>query len=508
MVRQNWNIEENEKLRILNLHESATKNFYLFNEQTQVKVGERTVDTGKEIELDKKSYPAGFYSIDKLGTGKQDLDAKLQEIAQFAKENDGTKVNIQIEVGESKVTNRDNELNKPLAQGQLASLRGQKLQEYLTKYFEGLVKSGYLTTMPNIPTPQTNVELGTQKHEYIKGTSDPKDPKYLEDQYIKFKIALSATKTEDIYDCLVNLTIDVSYYHKKNPKFPCRGSHECNSAQFEVYLDTVLLGVANLNNLGCKSKLSEDPNACDRTAKFTVTDEMVKKITSNPRWNKKTLILSTRCLSSNCHTSVQEVKIVNGDGTIIYHSCVNPQSARGNTSQKILAVLDKCGKPIEGTVDDAVSAEEIAALSDDVASESNKKLNQIINTEGLVPTNNSNPINIFSLPTKRIQITDFLTDNQNLSVSFKIVGTPLVLGTFVNPLGAAQPYKHRFKTGETGKIKYPLKMVNTNTRKLNKLVEDSSLVKIPNFDGYLTIYPTKLGGVEYPVNTVLVPTND
>jgi hypothetical protein len=206
--------------------------------------------------------------------------------------------------------------------------------------------------------------LGTQKHNYIKGTSDPKDPKYLDDQYVKFNISLSATKKEDIFECLVDLVIDVSYYNKKDVKFPCRGGHNCNQAEFEVYIDSVLLGIANLNNLGCKEELSKNPNACDRTAKFTVTNEMVKKIVGNPKWNKKTLILSTRCLSTYCHTAVQEVKIVNRDGVEIYHGCVNPQSARGNTSQKILAVLDKCGKPIDGTVEDNVSDEDMQSLSD------------------------------------------------------------------------------------------------------------------------------------------------
>ena len=109
-----FDISSEERNRILNLHESATKNLYLIKEQQQVKIGEKITTTSKNFELNKKSFPAGFYSINKLGEGKKDLDSKLQEIAQFAKENDGTQVNIQIEVGESKVTNRDNELDKPL----------------------------------------------------------------------------------------------------------------------------------------------------------------------------------------------------------------------------------------------------------------------------------------------------------------------------------------------------------------------------------------------------------
>ena len=33
MIKQTWNIDGEEKVRILNLHESATKNLYLLKEQ-------------------------------------------------------------------------------------------------------------------------------------------------------------------------------------------------------------------------------------------------------------------------------------------------------------------------------------------------------------------------------------------------------------------------------------------------------------------------------------------
>lgn len=505
MIKQTWVVSDEEKNRILNLHESATKNLYLLNEQQVVKVGEKTTTSEKEISLDKKSYPAGLYSIERLGEGKKDLDNKLQEIARFAKENDGTQVNVQIEVGESRVTNYDNEKNESLPQGRLAQLRGEKLQQYLIKYFEGLVSSGYLTTMPNIPNAQTNVQLGTQKHSYTKGTDNPKDTKYLEDQYVKFKVSLSATKTENIYECLVNLVVDVSYYDKKDPKFPCRGSHNCNEAEFEIYIDSVLLGIANLNNAGCRAEIRENPNACDRTAKFTVTDEMVKKITNNPKWNKKTLILSTRCLSQNCHTSVQEVRIINGEGVQIYHECVNPQSTRGNTSQKILAVLDKCGMPIKGTVEDNVSAEDIQFLSDEVSSISNKRVNEIISTEGLVPFTDSGVINLFSQSPKRVQFENAVSDGEYLIASFKF-NYPTSVGNFFNPLGGSKKYKHYFKVGDTAKIKYPIKSLSK--RKIKKLLEDGVVEKVPNFDGYLLNYPFEDKGVTYPTNTVLVSSND
>ena len=507
MIKQTWNIDEDERNRILNLHESATKNLYLIKEQQQVKIGEKTTTTNKNFELDKKSFPAGLYSINKLGEGKKDLDAKLQEIAQFAQENNGSQVNIQIEVGESKVTNFDNELKKPLSQGELAKLRGQKLQEYLTNYFQGLVKSKYLTTMPNIPTPQTNVELGTQKHDYIRGTDNPKDPKYLDDQYVKFIITLSATKKEDVYGCLVNLTIDVSYYDKEDNEFPCRGGHTCNNAKFEVFLDSVSLGIADLNNAGCRGGYKKGPNSCDRTAKLTVTNDMVQKIISNPKWNQKTLILSTRCISSgNCHTSVQEVKIVNGAGVVVYHGCVNPQSGRGNTSQKILAVLDKCGKPIEGSIDDNVTAEDVKALSDGVKSQDNDKILKIANTEGLNSGSNLG-INIGIVTNDWYELTDLKMGNNLLTGTFKIKKTAYY-GTFVNPLGDGRNRTFKFNIGDTVKINYPVMTANIPQNKLDKFISKKLMYKIENFDGYFVMTEFKYDGNTYPSGIVITSTTE
>jgi hypothetical protein len=514
MIKQNWNIDSEEVKRILMMHENATKNLYLINEQQKVKVGEKTTTTGKEIALDKKSYPAGLYSIGKLGEGKKDLDLKLQEIAQFAKENNGTQLNIQIEVGESKVTNFDNELKKPLGQGELARLRGEKLQQYLTSYFQGLVKSGYLETMPNIPQAQTNVELGTQKYEYVKGKDNPKDVKYLEDQYVKFKITLSATKTEDVYGCLVDLTIDVSYYDKKDEQFPCRGGHECNNAKFEVFLDSVSLGIANLNNDGCERQLSKNPNACDRTAKLIVTNEMVQKIISNPKWNQKTLILSTRCLSSaNCHTSIQEVRIVNGEGTEVYHGCVNPQSARGNTAQKILAVLDKCGKPIEGSIDDNVSEEEAQALSDEVKSqdtakveEQKRKFKETLNTEG-VYVNPGSSFNATLAPSNFYEISNITLNGEYVTGIFT-VKKDFWLGNVKNPLGDGKNGRVQMKKGETFKVSFQSIPLNIREGKLNKLVSDGTIYKIPNLNGYFVYRPFEYNGTNYYDKIVILPTTE
>jgi hypothetical protein len=509
-----FEISSEERNRILNLHESATKNLYLIKEQQQVKIGEKTTTTSKNFELDKKSFPAGYYSINKLGEGKKDLDLKLQEIAQFAKENNGTQVNIQIEVGESKVTNRDNELDKPLEQGALAKLRGQKLQEYLTNYFKQLIDNKYLTTMPNIPAAQTNVELGTQQNEYTKGKDNPKDPKYLNDQYVKFIITLSATKKEDVYGCLVNLTIDVSYYDKKDDQFPCRGGHTCNNAKFQVFLDSTLIGIADLSNSGCRGNAAKNPNSCDRTAKLTVTNEMVQQIISNPKWNQKTLILSTRCISSaNCHTSVQEVRIVNGTGAEVYHGCVNPQSARGNTAQKILAVLDKCGKPIQGSIDDKVSPEEIQALADEVKSGDNarveaskKEFKEKLNTEG-VTINPGQSFNIGLASNNFYDVSNIMINNNSVSANIAIK-KDMMMGFVYNASGDNKWGSVKMIKGDKLKVNFQSLPIKIKEGKLDKFISDGTISKIPNFNGYFVYKPFEYKGTNYNNKIVITPTTE
>jgi hypothetical protein len=465
----------------------------------RVKVGEKTTTSEKTFELDNKTYPAGIYSTEKLAqASKSALDAKLQEIATFCAQNKASVVEIQIEVGESAVTNYDREKfpstgnaqqdyseEKKLAPGKLAELRGQKLQEYLTKYFAGLVSSKVLANAPQIPPFKTNA--GKQKHTYTKGKDKPNDPKYLEDQYIKFTVKVLTTKTEDIiqerpiYDCLVDLVIDVSYYSKTSPDFPCRGGHRCDAAKFDLYLNSTKLGTANLNNAG---------DGGDRMAQFKVTNDMVKSIVNDPNFKAKegkakTLVLWTQCLMQNrdCHTSVQEVKIVDPEGKTIYHKCVNPQSDRGNTKKSILSVLDVCGKPVAGSTDDALNMSDFAAAADQAVKASlegeAKKLNDAILANGIevFPENetegqNSNLFNkIFSQRNKVTGITEN-TANKTVKIGLQVLNGVTIVNHAKNPMNPAssKQWSTKFNVGESYARTF-------------KLVEPTAFVKAGGFLG-------------------------
>lgn len=452
----------------------------------QIKVGEKTTTAEQTFALDNKTYPAGIYSPAKLvQVNKAALDAKLQEIANFCSKNKASVVEIQIEVGESAVTNFDREKfpstgnakedftdEKKLPAGKLAELRGQKLQEYLTQYFKGLVTNKVLANAPQIPPFKTN--SGKQTHTYTKGKDQPTNPKYLEDQYIKFTVRVLTTKTEDIieerpiFECLVDLTIDVSYFKTRNSSFPCRGGHQCDAAKFDLYLNSTKLGTANLNNR---------VDSGDRLAQFKVTTDMVKSIVNHPAFKSKegkakTLILWTQCLlqTGDCHTSVQEVKIIDPKGGVIYHSCVNPQAQRGNTKKSILSVLDVCGKPVPGSTQDNLNMDDFIAAADQVVKASlegdAKKLNDIIQTNGIeiFPESELSGINVqlfnkqFNQKNKMTAIVDNSAE-KTVKISLQNISTgEVVISNAKNPVEptSTQKWSTRLKAGESYARKFKL----------------------------------------------------
>lgn len=333
----NWNIDNNEYKRIITLHEDATKNSYIIENDDQYKIGEKTIDQTKIFELNNESFPSGVYSINNLPeNGKINLNNKLEEISTYVKNNPNSSVNIQIEVGESKITNN----NPSLKPGDLAALRGQNISKYLQDYFNLLVQNKELTKMPVISPFQTNVQLGTQKYNYIKGKDNPKDPKYLQDQYVKFKVSLTTEKKENIFGCLVNLTIDVSYNETPDPKFPCRGTHTCNQAVFNILLNNVIIGTANLNNDKCK------PGECSRQAIYTINNDTITKIINSPNYNGKTIELGSKCVKNPCHSEALEVKITNNKNEILFHNCVS-SSSKDELAYKKLLTIDTCGRPVK-----------------------------------------------------------------------------------------------------------------------------------------------------------------
>lgn len=163
---------------------------------------------------------------------------KLIQITDFINKNKGSIVTIQIESGESQVTNFDNEdpAKPQLKAGVLSQRRGEQMVTFLTQYFEGLVSKGAIEKMPEIPTPITKIG----ETSYKKNSSDLKTKKDLYQQEQFVRAIISAKKD---YECLVGMEITVGYYPGQSSS-----THTCDEAIFELRMNGVSLGEVNLNN--------------------------------------------------------------------------------------------------------------------------------------------------------------------------------------------------------------------------------------------------------------------
>lgn len=360
MIKQNWEISSDEVKRILQLHETATKNHYLIKEQTTTKKLEP-----KTFDIPGQTFDSGKYSESSLTQEqKNTITTTLEQIAKYLKEKKGIPMSIQIEAGESQPTNFDNE-KKPsveLASGELAKRRGKTIKLILTNYFQELVNNGELPVMPNIPDAKTII--GKTPRGF-----DKNDPRYRQEQFIKFQIIASGEETSV---CLVGLEIMFNYVHKEDTNellVGCRGGHKCDEAVFDVYLNKTKIGTADLNNDSCEG--GED---CNRQSILTVTPEMVTEIVNGEDFKKnQKLVLWYQCIVPNCHANIPEIYIDNKDGQRLFPNstfkspCVSTGAKRGDMDPKYLMTLDGCGNTIQ--MGQQQSAAEMKRIRDEIAAE-------------------------------------------------------------------------------------------------------------------------------------------
>jgi hypothetical protein len=189
MIKQNWNIGQDERLRILNLHESATKKLYL-SEQTSVVVG-------TETKTENKSFPKTNLG-DKFEFGKYDsetvknlLSELKPKIEQFIKDSDSSKFIVNVSAGESQVTNPKGFEEK----GSLALARANSVKKYFEELFPELIKQG--TLVINGPKSVSEVTIG--KTPYNRAQSQSFKQKYAkeysQEQFVNFDITGEGSKT-------------------------------------------------------------------------------------------------------------------------------------------------------------------------------------------------------------------------------------------------------------------------------------------------------------------------
>ena len=258
--------------------------------------------------------------------GIEELNNGIKQASAWLTENQGSLIFVQIVASESQLTNYDTEQDPkvPVEPKVLSRLRAKTLKRYLNEVFKGLVGSGVIKEMPIFQEPR--IEIGQTKYTKGQALTQALRDKYNAEQFVKVELKLMAPEK-----CLVNLEIEVKYEKETNAAFPCRGGHTCNEATFDVKMNGVSIGVANLNNL---------KDSGSRTSGILrIDDAKAKQIIGV---NTKIITFSLRCLSGqNCHSGTPEIVIKKNNETI-YHSC-SPAISRGDQNEYPILTLDPCG---------------------------------------------------------------------------------------------------------------------------------------------------------------------
>jgi hypothetical protein len=258
---------------------------------------------------------------------KTTIDSELQKAAKYVQDNKGSVVYVKIVAGESQVTNYDKEINpqKQVESGYLSNKRAEMMKDYLLNYFQGLVDKKILDRLPIFEAFETVIGKNT----YQQGKDNPDDPKYAPERFVRIELAIKPASA-----CIVGLTITVLYNPNKDPKYPCRGNHKCDRANFDVLLNNVKIGAANLNNLNDGGFRTSGP--------LQVTDDLAKQIMGD---TPKNIVIQLQCKSDNCHSDRPEVLIKKGS-TVLFSGCAPAKSERNDNSLMTILTLDPCGNLI------------------------------------------------------------------------------------------------------------------------------------------------------------------
>jgi hypothetical protein len=293
------------------------------------------------------------------------IDDKLKGISDFIINNTDSTVTIQIESGESQVTNFDREVsgNVNLEPGVLSQRRGEQLIIYLTGFFKRLVSTGTIKKLPVLPKPIS--KIGSTPY---TGPNDLKNPtkqqKYNQEQYVKAIISLKKD-----YECIVGMEITVGFFPEKGQR------HECDEAIFDFRVNGISLGEVNLNNATndvdptdpyrqtIKQRFeklgreSDNKKGGRRSQKFILSSELAKSIIEKGSANNSITLSIVPLVnkgakyelffSRGSHADTPWVTIKSKDKeTPLYDGEPNVGMSRGSSEETVLLRTDLCGNPI------------------------------------------------------------------------------------------------------------------------------------------------------------------
>lgn len=190
MIKQTWNIDGEEKVRILNLHESATKNLYLLKEQTKVVNGFKSETEDLNFPLTKLGDKFEYGKYESLSV-KLNIEKLKPQIEDFIKKSNSSNFYVNIVAGESKVTNPKGFET----QGSLALARSNSVKKYFEEIFPEQIKSGVLVIKS--PKSVEDVKIGETPYRG-PGSNDfldkEKKEKYKNEQFVDFNITGAGKK--------------------------------------------------------------------------------------------------------------------------------------------------------------------------------------------------------------------------------------------------------------------------------------------------------------------------
>lgn len=174
MIKQNWNISEEDRERILDLHESATKNHYLLNEQYR-----------ESVEVDfNNSFESGQY---KLGSRFQkEISQKVLQLVEDIKKKNIKNFEIVITPGESQVTNPPGFEER----GSLAAARAEELKKYLNSILPRML--GFTPSIKVLPSV-----IGTTPYDKKKDRAKRNNPEYKREQFVRAKAVVKNDPVPD-----------------------------------------------------------------------------------------------------------------------------------------------------------------------------------------------------------------------------------------------------------------------------------------------------------------------
>ena len=180
-----FEISSEERNRIMNLHEGATKRQYLTLEQQVQPIITKTTKSSSDTLFPKQNlqnqFKFGDYQSDDAKNFITGLKPKIEE---FIKNSGGKNFVINISAGESNVTNPKGFEEK----GSLALARANSVKKYFEEIFPDLIKNGTLV----IKTPKDVSEVVIGKTSYDKTKGDNKNPEkiklYKQEQFVTFDI--------------------------------------------------------------------------------------------------------------------------------------------------------------------------------------------------------------------------------------------------------------------------------------------------------------------------------